>query len=244
LAGAVKIKKVYMDNRSVDGKPDVSLDIHLDNGQIIIFTLDIDGNDPRFADFADSDFIEQPLSDGTKIYWNNGATIAMNEIINALRINKTRRKLVRKWQSSAVPIIVTAAALIFTILVYPLIAGTDGMREQLTDDAVPLAVTTVTHSVSFPDIGRIAVPSGAAEVELPFINPGENDCNLYFEIIMDDKPVFVSRQVKPGDYIVLLLLTEPFDVGEYVARLNISAYKPDSTSVIARMNAEIFIAVK
>jgi len=244
VAGAVKIKKVYMDNRFVDGKPDVSLDIHLDNGQIIIFTLDTGGDDPRFTDFASGDFVEQPRTDGTNIYCGNGAAIAIDEIIHSLRINKTRRKLIRKWQTTAVPILVTTVALIFTMLVYPLIANTVNRREQLTEPPVPLAAAAVSQNVSFPEIGRVTVPSGSAEAAQPFHNPAENDCNLYFEIIMDDTLVYVSRHVKPGDRVDLLLLAEPFEAGEYAARINTRAYAPGGNSVIAEMNADIVVIVE
>ena len=57
--------------------------IELDNRNVITLTLKSKLNDPLFAEVIQEQFI--PKTDGGRVYWYNGASLTLEEIVDMLR---------------------------------------------------------------------------------------------------------------------------------------------------------------
>ena len=65
-----------------DGEPE-ELIIDLDNGNVIMLTLKSKNNDPLFNEIIMGRLT--PQTDGDQIYWSNGASLTLEEIIAMIR---------------------------------------------------------------------------------------------------------------------------------------------------------------
>ncbi|MEA4920253.1 MAG: hypothetical protein VB078_04980 [Clostridiaceae bacterium] len=60
-----------------DNDPDKIL-VELENGAILILELSSKLSDPLFAEIKE---LSLPKTDGTRVYWSNGANLSLDEII-------------------------------------------------------------------------------------------------------------------------------------------------------------------
>ena len=93
--------------------------------------------------------------------------------------------------------------------------------ERLTGDAVKIL-----------SLADMAIPADATDIQILLLNPGENDCNLVFEIILTDASdvIYTSGLVEPGFCIESAKLAHGLPEGEYKALLKVLAYAPDDTT--------------
>ncbi len=77
---------------SLDEQPDC-ISIELANGSIILLDLDIKKTDPLFAQIKD---LSKPNTDGEKIFWLNGASLSLDEILELLESDSSNDFIVRK----------------------------------------------------------------------------------------------------------------------------------------------------
>jgi hypothetical protein len=74
------------------------IDIELDNGSYITLTLKPKENDPLFAEIRE---LALPRTDGQRVYWANGASLTLEEIMAMLRdghvpAEKADEKIIQK----------------------------------------------------------------------------------------------------------------------------------------------------
>ena len=66
----------------VDGQ---TLDIELNNGHLILFdTQRLPEKDQSYDSLRDLEVLPRPSTDGERIFWRNGPSIALEEILNWL----------------------------------------------------------------------------------------------------------------------------------------------------------------
>ena len=138
-----KIRKVYLDDSSTDETIDVSLDIHLDNGQIIIFSI----SEQWILDILEGNQHQQPQTDGDRIYWENGSSMTLDDIISALRNNGiSRRQRYKKWIAVGATL-VAAIAIALTIWLLP-DAGVKINEPDIPLGECPICVLCPEHNPS------------------------------------------------------------------------------------------------
>jgi len=85
----VKITEVWLNTGCCDDKGlGAALDITLDNGSFFVISLDSKIDDPHFADILHGRYREKPKTDGERVYWNNGASLSLDETIAILQTEK------------------------------------------------------------------------------------------------------------------------------------------------------------
>lgn len=63
----------------------ILLDIHFDNGQIILLSLKEKQNDPAFIRLYQEGELNRPKTDGDSVYWKDGTRLFFHEIIEMAR---------------------------------------------------------------------------------------------------------------------------------------------------------------
>mgnify|MGYP001260805807 CR=1 FL=1 len=58
-----------------------SISVELENGSIILLELTPKLSDPLFAQIRE---LSRPRTDGNRVYWANGASLTLDEILNIL----------------------------------------------------------------------------------------------------------------------------------------------------------------
>jgi len=225
VGNAGQIKNVYMDDRSSNGDTDISLDIHLTNGQIIIYSLNDRIDDPRFSDILSGNYKEDTFTDGENIYWSNGVSISLDEVFDSLISTSTRLKLANRWRTAAISIGLVAVMFIFAILSFSPVLFPGNDEAQFEDTMIPLdAAPDIEPDLYFPGEKSVTIPAGSTDMEIFLINPEYSDNYVAFEIMMDGKLLAASEMIPPGDQIGNLRLEEPLAKGEYEASLFVIAY--------------------
>lgn len=80
-----KIKRVYLDDLSHNGEPDVTLTVHLENGHRISLNLNNKASDPQCAQCKAGGFGCDPETDGSRMYWPDGPSAALEDIVEAVK---------------------------------------------------------------------------------------------------------------------------------------------------------------
>ena len=225
VGDAFKIKAVYLDDNSSGGKTDISLDIYLSNGQIIIYSLNDRKDDPRFADILSGDYSEEALTDGERISWPNGVSISLDEILNSLHGPDGPARHSRKWRKATILTGVTSAAIIVAILVFSPLSFLQGNQTRLEDPGVPLAATPANEpGFIIQEIDGVTIRSDTRDLEIFLLNPEDCEYYIVFEALLDDKLLAVSEMIAPGGSIDGLKLNEPLVKGVYNAVLKVYTY--------------------
>jgi len=227
LAGAVKIKTVFMDVRFENNKPDVSLDIHLENGQILIIFLNKDETNARFIEFAENNYRGQPLNDGERIYWPDGPSLELDELINSLRYPGGKR--VQKRRTTVTNAVTAAVALLFIVIAYTNVFSPSVAGVPMRDDPIPLAAPA-GYTAELP-VSGVNVGAGAADMELALSNPADGVNCLLFEIVVDGETLYESALADPGWKTDSVVLNKTLDKGEHTAVLNVYSYMSDNLAV-------------
>jgi hypothetical protein len=82
LAGGCLANRTIERVEAYGGDPE-EIDIYLDNDNLITILLNCKRNEPLFAEIAEERFI--PKTDGKRVYWYNGASLTLEEIMAMLR---------------------------------------------------------------------------------------------------------------------------------------------------------------
>ena len=81
----MKIRSVATAVREGEGLLDTMLDIHFDNGQTILLSLESRMNDPQFIELHKNGQLTRPKTDGLRVYWRNGPSLSLEEIMAITR---------------------------------------------------------------------------------------------------------------------------------------------------------------
>ncbi|MDR0839915.1 MAG: hypothetical protein LBN26_00795 [Christensenellaceae bacterium] len=88
----VKIKSVWMDSACCDKQGmGIALDVDLDNGASMMVYLDSKAGEPSFTDILNGKYRAKPKTDGERVYWENGASLSFQEMIDMLQAEKRAR---------------------------------------------------------------------------------------------------------------------------------------------------------
>ena len=81
-----KITEIWMDDACCDEfGMGILLYAHFQNGEGIIVSLDSKVNEPLFSDVLNSACRDRPQTDGERVYWENGASLSVNELFAMLK---------------------------------------------------------------------------------------------------------------------------------------------------------------
>ena len=84
-----KIKEIWMDDSSCDDSGmGIVLYVNLQNGEGIIISLDSKADEPLFRDVVNGKCRSKPLTDGERVYWENGASLSVQEMISILQTDR------------------------------------------------------------------------------------------------------------------------------------------------------------
>ena len=87
-----KIEDVWMDNASCNKETGmgITLNVNFDNRASVTVCLDSKINDPLFADVIKNKnkHCSQPQTDGDRVYWSNGASLTVDEVMLMLQTAK------------------------------------------------------------------------------------------------------------------------------------------------------------
>ena len=146
-----------------------------------------------------------------------------------------KRGIIRR--SLAGFVVVTAA------LTSAVMSGLFQSGMELEDEPMPLVAPA--GIVFFPDMKNPTIHVDAAKTQITLENPGENECNFIFEIILSGagEILYVSEPVEPGTKIESISLTKSLEKGEYKAILNIKAYSIDGIEEIGSSSSEFILNV-
>ncbi len=61
------------------------LDIHFDNGQILLLSIKSKQEDPAFVKLYQRGELNRPKTDGDSVYWEDGTRLSIPEIIKMVR---------------------------------------------------------------------------------------------------------------------------------------------------------------
>ena len=88
----VAIKDVWLDDACCDEKGmRVSLYVYLHNGASMIIYLDSKACEPLFFDILKGRCDTRAKTDGSRVYWENGASLTLEEMIDMLRADSRIR---------------------------------------------------------------------------------------------------------------------------------------------------------
>jgi len=244
VGNAGQIKNVFMDDRSSNGVTDISLDIHLTNGQIIIYSLNDRIDDPRFTDILSGKYKEDIFTDGENIYWSNGVSISLDEVFDSLISTSTRLKLANRWRTAAISIGLVAVVFIFAILSFSPLLFPGNDEAQFEDPMIPLDVAPdIEPDLFFPGDKSVTIPAGSTDMEIFLINPENSDYYVSFEIMMDGKLLAATEIIPPGGQIRNFSLAEPLAKGEYEAALIVITYDAMSHAEMGHSSIVITLRV-
>ncbi|MCL1821109.1 MAG: hypothetical protein FWG36_10720 [Oscillospiraceae bacterium] len=86
-----KIKRFCVDDASCDERGmGMTLIVDLDNGSSILLTLDSKADDPLFRDVVKG-ICGKPQTDGERVYWENGASLTIQNMIEILQVEKNEK---------------------------------------------------------------------------------------------------------------------------------------------------------
>ena len=205
------------------------MDIHLSNGQIIIYSLNDKKDDPQFADILSGNYKESTLTDGENIYWTNGVSISLDEIFDSLIDSNTRMKLAHRWRTATISIGLVAVAVVFAVLAFSPFLFSENTPTQFDDPMIPMAAAPdADPGQIFPIDHSVTIPADSTHLEIVLKNPENSNSYLVFEILIDNKLLAASEMISPGSYIESLRLAEPLAKGEYEAVLNARMYDSGS----------------
>lgn len=71
----------------VDALDGNTIDVELNNGNILLLNMDLLRNNPAFAKLFEDNLIIHPQTDGTRLIWANGAKIGLNELLDLVTQN-------------------------------------------------------------------------------------------------------------------------------------------------------------
>ena len=91
-------------------------------------------------------------------------------------------------------------------------------------------VSDEQQGIKIPGYGTIIFPAGEENVALTLYNPKENACVFQFSLYIDDEetPIYTSDAIEPGKAVQEITLNRALQTGEYVLKIQIDPYDPQS----------------
>ena len=84
----IRIKGIWLDDACCNEYGmGMALNVDLDNGASIMFFLDSKANEPLFSDVVKNK-CGKPKTDGERVYWENGASLSLQDMMEILQSNK------------------------------------------------------------------------------------------------------------------------------------------------------------
>ena len=81
-----KITEIWIDDACCDERGmGTVLYVHFQNGEGLIVSLDSKADDPLFRDVLSSKSCDRPQTDGERVYWENGASLSVQEMLAMLK---------------------------------------------------------------------------------------------------------------------------------------------------------------
>ena len=81
-----KIMEIWMDDACCDEcGMGIVLFVHFQNGEGIFVSLDSKVDEPLFRDVLKSKCRDRPQTDGERVYWENGASLSVQEMLAMLK---------------------------------------------------------------------------------------------------------------------------------------------------------------
>ena len=85
----VNITEVWLDTAGCNQNGmGIILNVDLNNGACMTFSLDSKIDDLHFADILHGRYRGEPKTDGGRVYWDNGASLSLDEMIAILQIQR------------------------------------------------------------------------------------------------------------------------------------------------------------
>lgn len=119
----------------------------------------------------------------------------------------------------------------------------DGDAEEW--DTSGLSGGAKTGGIKIPGYEVVRFPKGTREVELPLVNPEENNCYFAFALILDStgEQLYESGLVEPGKAVSKITLTRALDEGEYRITIRVKPYDIQSMAALngANVQAKLYV---
>lgn len=124
-----------------------------------------------------------------------------------------------------------------------IVMNLDGDAEEW--DTSGLSGGAKTGGTKIPGYEVVRFPKGARDVELPLVNPEENNCYFAFELILDStgEQLYESGLVEPGKAVSKITLTRALDEGEYRITIRVKPYDMQSMAALngANVQAKLYV---
>lgn len=187
--------------------------------------------------------------------------LAVTQENNQQLINKEKiTKYKNAYMIAAACWFVICAVFIVMTIINRLPTQTDSFT-TISDDFVPLAafmwleadtrpytgnapVWQSADGVRLPGFTDMTIPAGTADIELLLFNPVGNECNIAFEILLNDESLYKSGFIAPGMCVEEVTLTRELTLGEYRAVLRVSVCTTGEINDIGINNMEFRLSVK
>lgn len=173
--------------------------------------------------------------------------IAKKALMRA-EIMKSRKKtrIRRLLQTTAMLLCacaITATATYFTTVAEQPYTVIDDERPPLSE--TPFFDDKDTFSFMVPGFAAINFPANDENVEILLANPGENQYDLAFKIVLEEtaETLFESDPVPPSAGVGRVTLAKALQEGEYKALLIITAYELGSSETVCTVTAAASIVV-
>ena len=237
---------VITEATAYEGRPD-EIDVTLAGGHMISVLLT-----PAYM------YGGQPQAGGGRVFWPNGLSVTLDEIIAPFRGDGTvrtedpgnegpgnsGRKSRNKWIAAS---LAACAVLIVAVAVVLPEASLshDADVIEFEDGLVPLAAPDFEQDVVFPDAEDITIPADTTNIKMPLYNPAGNSCYLTFRVTLTDSGeiLYISELAAPGMETEGVTFVRPLEQGEYRAILDIRAYSADGMFRIDKVSKEFIITV-
>ncbi len=99
--------------------------------------------------------------------------------------------------------------------------------------------------IKIPGYEVIRFPKGTRNVELPLVNPEENNCYFAFELILDStgEQLYESDLVEPGKAVSKITLCRALDEGEYEVTIRVKPYDIENMAALngANVRARLYV---
>lgn len=108
----------------------------------------------------------------------------------------------------------------------------DGFNPEFEEDQVRIVQDSqATQGIRMPGYEKLYFPVGEKVVDVDFFNPEENE--VYFEISLylteEDKVIYKSKLLSPGQHLYSIELEEILDKGTYDIDIIYSTYSMDDS---------------
>lgn len=88
-----------------------------------------------------------------------------------------------------------------------------------------------TKEIIVPGFKTLVFMADTTKQDVNLYNPEDNDCLFKLTLLADEKELWKSGFIKPGDGYYNIELSEPLKAGEYSGKLQYQCYKEDGAQL-------------